>query len=158
MAQKNKQHYWWIMLTIACFSMWFGGLMYEKFGNIDACRMCLVQRGMFLLIGVLSALTGLMGEGKIHKMLSMVTLVALGVLFFLALYHAGLQYHWIRPARFCSVHHSVMSLDKLLGTPSASCHERTLDIFGIPASVYSVIFSAFSFVVSLMFVGQKKGR
>ena len=115
MAQKNKQHYWWMMLTIACFAMWFGGLMYEKFGRIDACRMCLIQRSVFLLVGVSSALTGLMAEGKMHKMLAVLTLVLLGALFFLALYHAGLQYEWIRPARFCSIHHSAPSLDTLLG-------------------------------------------
>jgi len=100
-------------------------------------------------IGIFASLTGLMYERVIGHILGWITTLMVIALFVVSTYHVGLQYGWIRPARFCSVNHHASSLDLFLGIPTASCHERTLDIMGLPASLYAMFLSAISTLVCL---------
>lgn len=148
--KKNFSYTWWTILTFVSFGLWLFGIVAEKWGGTPACRMCLIIRHLFLITGIFSSLTGLMQEKAIGRAFGWATTLLVMALFGVAAYHSGLQYGWIRPAKFCAVHHSATSLDSFLGIPTASCHERTLEIMGLPASLYVMILSAFSTVACVM--------
>jgi disulfide bond formation protein DsbB len=153
---KIQSRTFWTFLALMSFVMFFGGFFYEMIGKVKACRMCLIQRSLFLIIGIFSSFTGLVQSQAIQRFLSWCTTILVMGLFLASTYHVGLQYKWILPQPFCSVHSTKSTLDQFIGMPSASCQDRTLEIMGIPASLYAMVFSLLSLLMCFRIV--RKGK
>jgi disulfide bond formation protein DsbB len=133
----------WILLGMTGMGVgaFFLGSLLENYGNFPACILCHVERWIFLLGGVLAFLTWIWRKAKggvwLCALLSLVWCVGSGIGF----YHAAIQYHFLEKPSFCHVKEvEGDSLDSqlanFLAEPKASCDQRTLDIFSIPASLY----------------------
>lgn len=111
------------------------GMLLEHYGQFPACQLCHIERWILLIGGMtsLSAWTWWpQGGGYIAGVL---TGLVWGIGSAVGFYHAGIQYRLFDLPSFCKIQEGATLMD-FLSKPSASCEQRSLDIFSIPASLY----------------------
>ncbi len=133
--------YWWIGVCVVGLSAWAGAEMLEVIGKWPACRLCHIERLIFLVMGLLSALR--IGAKKWESLLgstlttflswSVIGTSILGSL--ISLYHTAIQFHWIALPSFCKIP-KTGTFEQFMALPSATCDEWTLSFLFIPMPVY----------------------
>ena len=136
-----------IALVIALSSQYWGGLA--------PCNLCVWQRilhGVVILIGV-GALLWFRGPRE-RLVLTWASMIALTVGAGIALYHTGVEQHWIAEPRSCSGEsaiNSAQSIDELrtmlLAAPIVHCNEIPWSLFGLSIAAWnglaSIVLAAF---------------
>ena len=133
----------WILLSMTGMGVgaFLIGTVLEVYGHFPACILCHTERFLFLIGGAISFLTWIWRKEILGQLLC----IALGLVWSVGsgvgFYHAGIQYHLFDKPSFCHVQEVAgdsldSQLANFLAEPSASCDQRTLDIFSIPASLY----------------------
>lgn len=103
---------------------------------VEGCRLCQWERGIILAGGLLSFLAGWIRFRLLFKGLGWLSLPLWIGGMGLGAYHAGIQYHlWKQPA-MCSVVDAQTIKEFFAQGSLPACHERTLELFGLPGSVY----------------------
>ncbi len=132
-----------------------GAFLFEYFGGLAPCKMCIWQRWMHIAL-TLSALLGLLCpiETKVKPALLFVFLIALASAV-IAGFHAGVEWHfWDGPAGCVSAIDSsteiAFQVDQLLNTPVVRCDDVPWSLFGISMAGWNAIFSLDIAVFALM--------
>ena len=131
--------------AIACAALGGALVAYglESWGKFPACRLCHFQRLALALAGLSCALFAVSGSVWIFSLATL----AWACLFGLSFYHVGVQFHlWSMP-EFCQISWA-SNLDTFMAQPSARCDQRTLEIFGVPASIWLLLGSAVILVLA----------
>ncbi|PPR12159.1 MAG: Disulfide bond formation protein B [Alphaproteobacteria bacterium MarineAlpha11_Bin1] len=130
-----------IALLLALGSQYLGGLA--------PCNLCVWQRvphGVVILIGI-GALLWFRGPRE-RLLLTWASMVALTIGAGIALYHSGVEQHWIAGPPSCSGEggvNSTQSLDELrkmlLATPVVRCDEIPWSLFGLSIAAWNAVTS-----------------
>lgn len=135
--------YWWIGVCVLGLSAWAGAEMLEVIGKWPACRLCHVERLIFLVMGVLSGLR--IGAKKWQSTVgsTMTTVLTWSVIgtcmigFLISIYHTAIQFHWIALPSFCEIP-KAGTFEQFMALPSATCDQWTLTFLFIPMPVYLI--------------------
>jgi disulfide bond formation protein DsbB len=103
----------------------------EVWGRFPACRLCHFERLTIAVAGALSGGFALSGRAWIFFL----AWGAWAGLAGLSFYHVGIQWHWWSMPSFCQLSWAP-TVEAFLAQPSARCDQKTLEIFGLPASFW----------------------
>lgn len=131
--------YWWAGVAFLGSFAWLVGQGLEVYGKWPACRLCHVERWIFLAMGLMAFLrifmkvlrrskgwSNFLGGGVI-----LLCLMGSGV----AGYHTALQFHWIALPSFCQLP-TADTLEQFMALPSATCDQWTLSFLYLPLPLY----------------------
>lgn len=125
-----------LLLFLMCSATALASYGMALWGQFPACRLCHIQRMIVLcLAGSTGICLCIKNKGYLLRFFSYGIMMLWVIGAVTSLYHVGIQYHLLSMPQFCIVDNA-STLDALLMAPHASCNQRTLDIGGIPASVY----------------------
>lgn len=121
----------------------------QYLGGLAPCKLCLWQRvphGIVIVIGI-GALLWFQGPRE-RAVLTWAAGLAFAVGAGIALYHAGVEQHWIAGPSSCSGASSLNAAQtieelrqQLLGTPVVRCDEIPWSLFGISIAGWNALFS-----------------
>ena len=116
----------------------------EFFLNLPPCHLCIYQRWIYGLIIAIS----LFGycPVKFSKYLVWLVIFLFGAEFFVALYHIGVEYHWIALPEQCkAIQAFPQSFEaikaQLLATPPVRCDKVAFRFLGLSMAEYNAIFA-----------------
>lgn len=146
MQQKIYQtvsRFWWASVCAIGFLAWASAEMLEVFGKFPACRLCHVERFIFLTMGGLAFLY-LVAKKWEHlvkpvttHILSWAVIGASAMGFLTALYHSAIQFHLVALPAFCMLP-KAGTFEQFMALPSATCDQWTLSFLFLPMPVYLV--------------------
>jgi disulfide bond formation protein DsbB len=147
-----------LMFLISGFGIggFLGGSVLEKFFGFLGCILCRTERLIILVAGILcfwSLVWRMSRWGRYSLVGSAFFWLAGGVV---SLYHAAIQYGLLKAPHFCTVQESVgktfeEQFDRFISAPiKVSCAKRTMDLFGVPASLYLGVTCLLIFGICLM--------
>jgi disulfide bond formation protein DsbB len=121
-------------------------LLFQYVGGLAPCELCLYQRWPYYAVIALAALALVAGnDAAIRWALALAALIfALGTA--LAVYHAGVEYHWFPGPTACTGGTSgAQTIEQLraqlLGRQPVSCDEPAWRLFGISLAGWNVLAS-----------------
>ena len=137
-----------VMLSLSIiFLLCCCALLAAQVVHAPACRLCLVQQGVYALIGI-TAFLGLLSN---HQIIPKILVFGFVALFVTASYHALIQLGILtgpcsRTTNLDTIENFISSLEK------PSCAEITWKFLGCPASITNVLVSVFggSFVYTFI--------
>jgi disulfide bond formation protein DsbB len=121
-------------------------LLFQYVGGLAPCELCLYQRWPYYAVIALSALALVAGNGAATRW----TLALAGLIFAastaLAIYHAGVEYHWFPGPTACTGGSSgAQTIEQLraqlLGRQPVNCDEPAWKLFGISLAGLNVLAS-----------------
>ena len=150
MSPKMQRHvyqtvsrFWWAGVCAVGFLAWASAEMLEVFGNFPACRLCHIERFIFLVMGGLAGLR-LVAKTLEHLVRPITTCIlswavmGTSVMGFLTtLYHSAIQFHLIALPAFCTLP-KTGTFEQFMALPSATCDQWTLSFLFLPIPVYLV--------------------
>lgn len=141
---------WQFLLSLAviCAGVLIAAHILEHFFGVLPCQMCLYERNVFILTGVLAFLSFLL-----PRRFQYIAIFGIGFVFMggalLASYHVAVQQHWVDLPAFCAVNDfsafdTVEALrEQMLQTPFVRCDKVTWSLFGLSLAAYNVLLSLF---------------
>ena len=137
---------WFAVMALACFAAVGAALVAQHGFDMRPCPWCILQRLIFVVIGVLSLVGALVDSPALRRVLA-----ALAVLLAGAGIAAGLYQHFVAAAStscnltFADRVVSGMRLDTALPAifgVTASCADAAVDVLGIPFEFWSIALAA----------------
>ena len=136
-------HYWWFFVCIIGLSAWAIAEMLEVFGKWPACRLCHIERLIFLTLSGLATLRIIAKKwvnvfGPFLKNILSWSVIGTSLVGCLtALYHSAIQFHWIALPSFCALP-KTETFEQFMALPTATCDQWTLSFLFLPMPVYLV--------------------
>jgi disulfide bond formation protein DsbB len=135
--------FWWAGVGAVGFLAWASAEILEVFWKFPACRLCHVERFIFLVMGGLSGLR-LLAKRWEHLIRPVTTcilswsIIGTSIIGFLTtLYHSAIQFHLIALPAFCTLP-KAGTFEQFMALPSATCDQWTLTFLFLPMPVYLV--------------------
>lgn len=131
--------YWWAIVAFMGFSAFAVAHILEVYGQWPACRLCHIERKIFLVMGAMALLriilTHVCSSKSWGKFLgSSITITSvLGAV--TAAYHTSIQFHWIGLPTFCRLPEAD-TFDQFMALPTATCDQWTMTFLSLPAPLY----------------------
>jgi|LauGreDrversion4_2_1035121.scaffolds.fasta_scaffold10047_4 disulfide bond formation protein DsbB len=145
---QTVSRFWWVGVCAVGFLAWASAEMLEVFGNFPACRLCHIERFIFLTVGVLAFLY-LVAKKWVHFVkpvttciLSWAVIAASALGFLISLYHSAIQFHLVALPSFCTLP-KTGTFEQFMALPSATCDQWTLSFLFLPMPVYLVFLFLF---------------
>jgi disulfide bond formation protein DsbB len=121
--------------------------------GLAPCVLCLYQRIPYAIAIVFGLLALPFGKGPIRPMLLVLVALAFAVNAGIALFHAGVEWHWWAGLSGCTggtaLPTNTQDLFAAMSTPApARCDEAAWTLFGLSMAGYNVFASAFLSIVA----------
>ncbi|MCY4049416.1 MAG: disulfide bond formation protein B [Hyphomicrobiales bacterium] len=136
------------MLALAAATI-IGALAFEHIGGLAPCPLCLQQRIPYwsgLPLGIFALAAFHWGRPRIGALLMSLVCAGFALGSVLAVYHAGIEWHWWQGPAACSGAEPPTSIDDLLKRlqepPPPRCDEASWRLMGLSLSGYNAIVSA----------------
>lgn len=139
-----------------------GALGFQYFGRLPPCEMCLWQRWPHLaaaivgLFGGGAVVAGLLGRGSARP-LAILTALLVAVSGAIAVYHAGVEWHWWRGPSQCTGSAFRLSGALDLNAPVVMCDRAAWRLFGLSLAGYNAIISLGAAAIGLIFIARSRG-
>jgi disulfide bond formation protein DsbB len=138
-----------------------GALGFQYLGRLPPCEMCLWQRWPHLA----AAIVGLMGGGAVAagilgrgmaRPLAVLTALLVAASGAIAVYHAGVEWHWWPGPSQCtgSAFKYTGSLD--LNAPVVMCDHAAWRLFGLSLAGYNAIISLGAALIGLIVIARSR--
>ena len=151
--------YWWHMTALVGIGAWAFGQGLEVFGQWPACRLCHIERWLFLLMGILGL--GRLFFSKMHgairweKRCAWAAMSTMIIGASVAAYHTAIQFHWIGLPEFCQLP-DADTFHQFMALPTARCDQWTMTFLRLPMPVY--LFFLWLAMACMTYVGEQKAR
>lgn len=150
-----------IGLGLLAAALLLGALAFQYLGRLPPCEMCLWQRWPHLAAAVI----GLLGGGAISagapgrglgRPLAVLTALLIAVSGVIAVYHAGVEWHWWPGPSQCtgSAFRVTGSLD--LNAPVVMCDHAAWRLFGLSLAGYNAIISLGAALIALTMLSRSR--
>ena len=121
-------------------------LLFQYVGGLAPCELCLYQRWPYYAVIALAALALVVGNGAAMRSALAVAALIFAAGTALAVYHAGVEYHWFPGPTACTGGTSgAQTIEQLraqlLGRQPVSCDEPAWRLFGISLAGWNVLAS-----------------
>ena len=138
-----------------------GALGFQYLGRLPPCEMCLWQRWPHLgaaIVGLLGGgaiAAGMLGRG-VARPLAILTALLVALSGVIALYHAGVEWHWWLGPSQCtgSAFKYTGSLD--LNAPAVMCDRAAWRLFGLSLAGYNAIISLGAALIGLSVIARSR--
>jgi len=131
--------YWWIGIAMMGLMAWSIAQGLEFFGQWPACRLCHIERWIFLTLGILGLghviFSKIYGAACWEKMMGWGIMLATGIGAGVAGYHTAIQFHWIALPTFCQLP-DADTFQHFMALPTATCDQWTMTFLFLPVPVY----------------------
>lgn len=130
--------------------------LFEYYYNLKPCKICLIQRYIWLLILIFSFIATFQIISK--KIISLITLIAFFSLSLVALYHSAIEFGLITNIFSCTTSSGLeaTSIEELseiiMNTQNNDCAFPRFNIYGITLSNLSFLASVILFLLNLQVV------
>ena len=134
----------------------FSSFFFEFYFNLIPCKLCLIQRYMWMLVLISCLLATLTKINK--KIISLVSFASLFSLSILALYHSGIEHQLIGNIFECSTATGLEATtveelsDIIINTNNNDCSFPQFNFFGITLSNLSFIASSMLLIFNLLVI------
>jgi disulfide bond formation protein DsbB len=132
--------YWWPYMTALGLGAWAIGQGLEYFGQWPACRLCHIERWIFLVMGIFSASTLMLqrsGQSSLYRGFSKIVMSIAAVGTCVAGYHSAIQFKLIALPKFCRIP-DADTFDSFMALPSATCDQWTMTFLSLPMPLYLI--------------------
>jgi disulfide bond formation protein DsbB len=138
-----------------------GALGFQYLGRLAPCEMCVWQRWPHLA----AALVGLLGGGAVAagfltpglaRPLAILTALLVGLSGLIAVYHAGVEWHWWKGPSQCTGSAFRLNGTLDLNAPVAMCDRAAWRLFGLSLAGYNAIISLGAAVAGLLIVARAR--
>lgn len=154
-----------IAVTLGALSaaLLLGALGFQYLGRLPPCEICLWQRWPHLaaaIVGLLgggAAATGLVGK-SLARPIAVLTAILVAASGAIALYHAGVEWHWWTGPSRCtgSAYKYTGTLD--LNEPVVMCDRAAWRLFGLSLAGYNAIISLCAGLIGLVLILRGRVR
>ena len=146
-----------ILLMAVAIATLFTALAFEHIGGLEPCPLCLHQRWPYWLgipIATLALLVQIRQQPRYAAALLTLTALGFAAGSALAVYHAGIEWHWWSGPAACSGANPPADVAALLqdlqADPPPRCDEAPWRLLGISLSGYNALISAFLAALGLL--------
>ncbi len=149
LSYKNFFHFILIITSVIVASSFF----FEYYYNLKPCKICLIQRYMWLLILIFSFIAVFQIINK--KIISLITLISFFSLSLVALYHSAIEFGLITNIFSCTTSSGLeaTSIEELseiiMNTQNNDCAFPKFNFYGITLSNLSFLASVIFFLSNL---------
>ncbi len=163
---------WWsITALVAALALLATAWSFQLIGGLNPCHLCLKQRDIYwIAVGVAAVasvwalFTGAKGPPRVFSFV-LFAIFATGCA--IAVFHAGVEWHWWRGPQSCTASHDEISLDQLMAFASGAtttkgpmCDVAAWRMWGLSMAGYNAIaagiLAILSFTASLRFRPRRK--
>jgi disulfide bond formation protein DsbB len=138
-----------------------GALGFQYLGRLPPCEMCLWQRWPHLAAAILGIVgggalaAGLLGRG-LARPLAILTALLVAVSGAIAVYHAGVEWHWWAGPSQCTGSAFKLSGTLDLNAPVVMCDRAAWRLFGLSLAGYNAILSLGAAALGLILLARTR--
>jgi len=152
-----------IVLGALSLALIIGALGFEYLGRLPPCEMCMWQRYPH----VLASIVGLIGGGSVAvgllsrslaRPIGVVTACLVAASGIIAVYHAGVEWHWWKGPSACTGGVLQMNGPIDFNAPMVMCDRAAWRMFGLSLAGYNAIISLLAALIGLLLILRAKGR
>jgi disulfide bond formation protein DsbB len=161
----RKRRLVWVAIALGALSsaLLLGALGFQYLGRLPPCEMCLWQRWPHLAAAVVGLLGGgavaggMLGRG-LARPLAILTALLVAASGAIALYHAGVEWHWWPGPSQCTGSAFRLSGTLDLNAPVVMCDRAAWRLFGLSLAGYNAIISlgAAAIGIGLVLRGRRR--
>ncbi len=121
---------------------WAIGQGLEYGGQWPACRLCHIERWIFLIMGLFSFCTLMLqrwGQASLCRGFSKMVIGIMVIGACVSAYHTAIQFHLISLPNFCSIP-DAGTVERFMALPTATCAQWTMTFLYIPVPLYLIFF------------------
>ncbi len=140
----------------------FGGALLGNVMHLAACPLCILQRMLYLVVGLIALLGAMVGGGAGRRLIALLLALSAGLGAFIAAYQSWIQHHPEAPSCVADapwwetfVYWAGEQVPSLF-LSSGMCSDPGFKLFGLSIAEYSLMaFSGFLAVALLQFLRQR---
>jgi disulfide bond formation protein DsbB len=138
-----------------------GALGFQYLGRLAPCEMCVWQRWPHLG----AAIVGLLGGGAVSagffarqaaRPIAVVTALLVGLSGLIAVYHAGVEWHWWKGPSQCTGSAFQLNGKLDLNAPVAMCDRAAWRLFGLSLAGYNAMVSLTAAALGLLLAARSR--
>lgn len=150
-----------IGLGLLAAALLLGALAFQYLARLPPCEMCLWQRWPHLGAAVVGLLgggvvsTGLLGRG-LGRPMALLTALLVAISGVIAVYHAGVEWHWWPGPSQCTGSAFRISGALDLNAPVVMCDHAAWRLFGLSLAGYNALISLGAATVALVLLSRRR--
>jgi disulfide bond formation protein DsbB len=138
-----------------------GALGFQYLARLAPCEMCVWQRWPHLA----AAIVGLLGGGAVSagllarqtaRPIAVLTALLVGISGLIAVYHAGVEWHWWKGPSQCTGSAFQLSGKLDLNAPVAMCDRAAWRLFGLSLAGYNALVSLAAAAIGLVLAARTR--
>jgi disulfide bond formation protein DsbB len=148
-------------LGVLSAALLLGALGFQYLGRLPPCEMCLWQRWPHLaaaIVGILGGgalAAGLLGRG-LARPLAVLTALLVAASGAIAVYHAGVEWHWWPGPSQCTGSAFKLSGTLDLNAPVVMCDRAAWRLFGLSLAGYNALISLGAAAIGLILLARAR--
>ncbi|HEY1638716.1 MAG TPA: disulfide bond formation protein B [Rhizomicrobium sp.] len=148
-------------LGVLSAALLLGALGFQYLDRLPPCEMCLWQRWPHLaaaIVGILgggAVVAGLLGRG-LARPLAILTALLVAISGAIAVYHAGVEWHWWPGPSQCTGSAFKLSGTLDLNAPVVMCDRAAWRLFGLSLAGYNAVISLGAAAIGLVLLARAR--